>query len=70
MLIRLTTFSTVVISTFTLESFGYAGFLSAFEATFFVLLLQALFFAHGGLTTLGVNTLTLGVLGPIVTIGL
>ena len=36
--------------------------------TFFVLLLQALFFAHGGLTTLGVNTLTLGVLGPMVTV--
>ena len=34
-------------------------------ATFFVLLLQALFFAHGGITTLGVNTLTLGVLGPL-----
>lgn len=38
--------------------------------TFFVLLLQALFFAHGGLTTLGVNTLTLGVLGPLVAVGL
>lgn len=38
--------------------------------TFFVLLLQALFFAHGGLTTLGVNTLALGVLGPSVTVGL
>ena len=38
--------------------------------TFFVLLLQALFFAHGGLTTLGVNTLTLGLLGPLVTTGL
>ena len=36
--------------------------------TFFVLLLQAVFFAHGGLTTLGVNTLTLGALGPLVTI--
>ena len=36
--------------------------------TFFVLLLQAIFFAHGGLTTLGLNTLTLGVLGPAVTI--
>lgn len=34
--------------------------------TFFVLLLQALFFAHGGLTTLGANTLTLGVFGPVV----
>lgn len=38
--------------------------------TFFVLLLQAIFFAHGGLTTLGVNTLTLGLLGPVVTLGL
>ena len=36
--------------------------------TFFILLLQAIFFAHGGLTTLGVNTLTLGFLGPSVTI--
>ena len=38
--------------------------------TFFVLLLQAVFFAHGGLTTLGVNTLTLGLAGPAVTVGL
>lgn len=38
--------------------------------TFFVLLLQAVFFAHGGLTTLGVNTLTLGLLGPLSTVGL
>lgn len=38
--------------------------------TFFVLLLQAVFFAHGGLTTLGVNTLILGWLGPVVTLGL
>ncbi|MCY4209743.1 MAG: energy-coupling factor ABC transporter permease [Gammaproteobacteria bacterium] len=38
--------------------------------TFFVLLLQAVFFAHGGLTTLGVNTLTLGLLGPLTTVGL
>ncbi len=38
--------------------------------TFFVLLLQAIFFAHGGLTTLGVNTLTLGLLGPLATSGL
>lgn len=29
-----------------------------------VLLLQALFFAHGGLTTWGANVLTLGVVGP------
>ena len=33
--------------------------------TFFVLLLQALFFAHGGITTLGANTLTLGLVGPV-----
>lgn len=38
--------------------------------TFFVLLLQAVFFAHGGLTTLGINTLTLGLLGPAVAVGL
>ncbi len=38
--------------------------------TFFVLLLQAIFFAHGGLTTLGINTLTLGLLGPLTTVGL
>ena len=37
--------------------------------TFFVLLLQAVFFAHGGLTTLGVNTLTLGLVGPLATVG-
>ena len=37
--------------------------------TFFVLLLQAIFFAHGGLTTLGLNTLSLGVFGPLATIG-
>ena len=38
--------------------------------TFFVLLLQAVFFAHGGLTTLGINTLTLGLFGPLLTLGL
>ena len=37
--------------------------------TFFVLLLQAVFFAHGGLTTLGVNVFTLGFLGPLITVG-
>jgi cobalt/nickel transport system permease protein len=37
--------------------------------TFFVLGLQALFFAHGGLTTLGVNTLSLGMVGPVVAVG-
>lgn len=35
-----------------------------------LLLVQALFFAHGGLTTLGANTLTLGLVGPSVTLGL
>ncbi|MBM4253570.1 MAG: hypothetical protein FJ146_16500 [Deltaproteobacteria bacterium] len=35
-----------------------------------ILLLQALFFAHGGLTTLGANVLTLGVVGPICVIAL
>jgi cobalt/nickel transport system permease protein len=38
--------------------------------TFLVLLLHAMFFAHGGMTTLGVNTLTLGLIGPLVTVGL
>lgn len=38
--------------------------------TFFVLLLQALFFAHGGLTTLGANTVSLGIIGPVSAIGL
>jgi len=38
--------------------------------TFFVLLVQALFFAHGGLTTLGTNTVSLGVIGPLAAIGL
>lgn len=37
--------------------------------TFFVLLLQALFFAHGGLTTLGANTISLGLVGPLAAIG-
>jgi len=38
--------------------------------TFFVLMLHAMFFAHGGITTLGVNTLTLGLIGPGVTVAL
>lgn len=38
--------------------------------TFFVLLLQAVFFAHGGVTTLGINTISLGLLGPLATVGL
>ena len=39
-------------------------------ATFLVLILQAIFFAHGGLTTLGVNTLSLGVVGPLAAIAI
>ena len=35
-----------------------------------VLLLQALFFAHGGLTTLGANVVSLGVVGPFAAAGL
>ena len=38
--------------------------------TFFVLLMQAVFFPPGGLTTLGVNLLTLGLLGPLAAAGL
>jgi len=38
--------------------------------TMATLLVQALFFAHGGLTTLGVNTFALGVLGPVLAVGL
>jgi len=38
--------------------------------TALVLLLQALFFAHGGLSTLGANLLTLGFVGPICALGL
>jgi cobalt/nickel transport system permease protein len=36
--------------------------------TALVLFVQALFFAHGGLTTLGANVITLGVLGPAVAV--
>lgn len=35
-----------------------------------VLLLQALFFAHGGITTLAANVLTIGIVGPLVAIAL
>ena len=34
--------------------------------TVIVLLFQALFLAHGGLTTLGANTFSMGIVGPIV----
>ena len=37
--------------------------------TLLVLVLQALFFAHGGITTLGANVLTLGIIGPFVAFG-
>ena len=45
------------------------GIRRIFWPTFFVLFLQAVFFAHGGLTTLGVNTLALGWVGPLVALG-
>lgn len=32
-----------------------------------VLIFQALFLAHGGITTLGANTLSMGIVGPLVT---
>lgn len=35
-----------------------------------VLLFQALLLAHGGLTTLGANTFSMGIAGPLVTFGL
>ncbi len=34
-----------------------------------VLLFQALLLAHGGLTTLGANTFSMGIVGPFVTVG-
>lgn len=46
------------------------GLRRVFWPTFFVVLLQAALFAHGGLTTLGVNALVLGWVGPTVTLGL
>jgi cobalt/nickel transport system permease protein len=38
--------------------------------TALVLLVQALFFAHGGITTLGANVLTLAIVGPWTALGL
>lgn len=38
--------------------------------TTLVLIMQALFFAHGGLSTLGANVLTLGVAGPCAAVGI
>lgn len=35
-----------------------------------VLLFQALFLAHGGLTTLGANTFSMGIVGPLVAYGI
>jgi len=43
-----------------------ARFIPALTAC--LLLIQAIFFAHGGLSTLGANTLSLGVIGPSVTL--
>ena len=34
----------------------------------FVLLFQAILLAHGGLTTLGANTMSMGIVGPLVTV--
>lgn len=34
-----------------------------------VLLFQAVLLAHGGLTTLGANTMSMGIVGPLVTVG-
>ena len=48
----------------------WIGMRNPTNAKLFVLALQAIFFAHGGLTTLGVNALTLGVLGPLTAAGL
>ena len=47
-----------------------SDFVGLYGRPFFVLLLQAIFFAHGGITTLGINMLSLGLFGPIVTIGI
>ena len=46
------------------------GLRRIFWPTFFVVLLQAMLFGHGGLTTLGVNSVVLGLIGPAITIGL
>jgi cobalt/nickel transport system permease protein len=37
--------------------------------TFLALAIQALFLGHGGLTTLGANTLTLAIVGPLAALG-
>lgn len=44
------------------------GWRAVVVPTAVVLLLQALFFAHGGITTLGANVVTLGVVGPLVAV--
>ena len=46
------------------------GLRRIFWPTFFVVLLQAMLFGHGGLTTLGVNSVVLGFIGPAITVGL
>ncbi|WP_373533402.1 energy-coupling factor ABC transporter permease [Vampirovibrio sp.] len=45
------------------------GFWRVVLPTALALLIQALFFAHGGITTLGANILTLAVTGPLIAIG-
>ncbi|OKY78373.1 MAG: ABC-type Co2+ transport system permease component [Candidatus Methanohalarchaeum thermophilum] len=42
----------------------FGPFVTAF-ISFIVLLFQGLFLAHGGITTLGANTLSMGIIGPI-----
>lgn len=41
-----------------------AGAFAFLRISFWVLLLQALLLAHGGLTTLGANWFTMGLAGP------
>ena len=45
------------------------GVRRVFWPTFFVVLLQAALFAHGGLTTLGANAIVLGLVGPLIALG-
>lgn len=46
------------------------GFRAIILPTVIVLLVQALFFGHGGLTSLGANTVSLGIMGALTAIGL
>ena len=51
-------------------TFTHRGSSSYLLAHVFVVLLQAMLFGHGGLTTLGVNSVVLGFIGPAITLGL